>query len=104
MSLHKQKQLKLSMQRILAGKKIFRSIFTRKSNEQIISELEQEITQAESDYEKIQFICDIITVVIGYIEIDKFKDAKMKSFYEVMGYVGGTELDYLKVHHDIWDR
>ena len=29
--------------------------------------------KAEKEIESIQFICDIITVILGYIEIDEFK-------------------------------
>ena len=36
------------------------------------------------EIESYQFICDILTVLVGYVEIDKFKMEKQLQYYSMM--------------------
>lgn len=48
-------------------------IFSTTKKEDKIAKLQVEIDSTTKDIENMQFICDILTVLLGYIEIDRFK-------------------------------
>lgn len=50
-----------------------RTLFNKSNSHNIIKEIEDNIQKLQTDSENIMKICDIITIILGYMEIDKFK-------------------------------
>lgn len=69
----KQKEYKIEMQEALMGKTTFKSIFSRKTKAEFLLNLEQILSEINVELSGVSFICDIIIVLLGYIEIDRFK-------------------------------
>lgn len=87
----KLKELNLDLQKLLAGKTTLAGLFSKGTKEEKVTNLEKQIAavisfsfflkkieiiiiyKTKADLENIQFVCDIITVIVGYIEIDRFK-------------------------------
>lgn len=42
-------------------------------------------------------MCDVITVIIGYVEIDKFKADKEVQYYETLKEMARLEIDLAKL-------
>jgi hypothetical protein len=78
------------MQKILAGKTTIGSLFLKGSKEDKLANFEKQIASVipknkftflhkflkfklKAEINNLQFLCDIITVILGYIEIDRFK-------------------------------
>jgi hypothetical protein len=40
--------------------------------------------QIQKEIDQIQFLLDIMTVIIGYVEIDKFKVEKEVKYYDML--------------------
>ncbi len=70
----KQRDLQLELSRLLAGKTSLVNMFRRQSKEVLTNEVEHRIEEAAKEYENVQFICDIISVILGYFEIPLFKE------------------------------
>lgn len=49
------------------------SMMKSKDKEFSLREVEQETEKAQRSVDELTLICDISTVLLGYIEIDKFK-------------------------------
>lgn len=69
----KQKEYKIEMQEALMGKTTIKSIFSRKTKAEFLLNLEQILSEINVELSGVSFICDIIIVLLGYIEIDRFK-------------------------------
>lgn len=70
--LEEQKGYKADMQKILAGKTTLTTFFN-KDKQTVIKSLEAKITESNSKIDKVIVLCDIITGILGYVEIDSFK-------------------------------
>lgn len=69
----KQRDYQLDLSKHLAGRMSIRTLFTNVSKEQLTKDIEKKIQQCSNDCDNVQFICDIVSVILGYIEIKKFK-------------------------------
>lgn len=59
-----------------------------------MSDIEKSIQNIQKEQESINFICDILTVILGYIEIDNFKKEKHIEYFELMKNMANLENDY----------
>ena len=102
----KQKEEKLDLQKFLAGKTTIKSVFQSGSKEDRIKGAEANIAEVikflnkilrkekiGKELESVQFLCDIVTVILGYVEIDRFKVPKKKLnsyfFFSFLNYFFG---------------
>lgn len=58
---------------MVAGKTSLKNFFGKAKKEDIILKLQQQHDATKKEIEDIQLICDILAVLLGYLEIDKFK-------------------------------
>eukprot|EP00828_Plagiopyla_frontata_P006602 TRINITY_DN12917_c0_g1_i1.p1 TRINITY_DN12917_c0_g1~~TRINITY_DN12917_c0_g1_i1.p1 ORF type:complete len:176 (-),score=41.62 TRINITY_DN12917_c0_g1_i1:144-671(-) len=100
----KLKNTQLELQKLLAGNKSFKMIFSSQSKEQNIQKLEASIINLQSEIQTVQFICDIITVILGYLEIQKFKEQKTSWYFNLMRRMAILEVDYYNNIKDIWNH
>ncbi|CAD8056206.1 unnamed protein product [Paramecium primaurelia] len=100
----KQKELQLELQEILAGKASIMKIFSTTKKEDKIAKLQVEIDSTTKDIENMQFICDILTVLLGYIEIDKFKLEKQNNYYKIAKRLIQYEIQLTQVAEEFWER
>lgn len=98
----RQTELELDLQQILAGKTTMKSLFTRGTKEENIERLEKSIEAAKKDVANLQFICDIITVILGYVEIDRFKKEKAETYYRLLKQMSMLETEYSKSMQNLW--
>jgi len=57
----------------MAGKTTVKTFFSSKTKDESAKTLQDLIDAANKDIESLTLICDIMTVILGYIEIDNFK-------------------------------
>lgn len=69
----KHRELKGDESKIISGKSSIKTIFSKKSKEENAIEIKAQIESIESDVTRVSEIYDIMTVVLGYVEIDRFK-------------------------------
>ncbi|KAM3139233.1 hypothetical protein pb186bvf_008643 [Paramecium bursaria] len=100
----KQKELQIQLQEVLAGKTSLMNIFNKKPKEEIIAKLQAQIEQCNKDIENIQFICDILTVLLGYIEIDRFKVEKQTVYYTMIKKIIQFEIELNQTSLDFWEK
>lgn len=58
-----------------------RTLFNKSNIHNIVKEIEDNIHKLQTDLENIIRICDIITIILGYMEIDKFKNDKITKYF-----------------------
>lgn len=75
------KELELDKQKVMAGKQSIGSMIRSKSKEESLREIELAIEQAQKEEKELTLICEVSTVLLGYIEIDKFKKMRQQAYY-----------------------
>ena len=55
------------------GKFSIKHLFTKASKAEILVNLEQNLSDINVELNSLSFICDIVIVILGYMEIDRFK-------------------------------
>ncbi|CAD8077497.1 unnamed protein product [Paramecium sonneborni] len=100
----KQKELQIQLQEVLAGKASIKNIFSTTKKEDQIAKLQFQIDQVCKDIENMQFICDILTVLLGYIEIDKFKLEKQQNYYRLAQSLIKYEIQLSQASEEFWER
>lgn len=76
----KLRDLKSDENKIIAGKSSLRSVFSKKTKEESASVIKLQIESTEAEITKSGEIQDIMTVILGYVEIDKFKVTFSRGF------------------------
>eukprot|EP00828_Plagiopyla_frontata_P022839 TRINITY_DN2940_c0_g1_i1.p3 TRINITY_DN2940_c0_g1~~TRINITY_DN2940_c0_g1_i1.p3 ORF type:complete len:125 (+),score=30.93 TRINITY_DN2940_c0_g1_i1:127-501(+) len=99
----KQKAVQLELQKLLA-KGASSGLFglSQSKKDEKIQKLEQQIAEMGAEIESLQFICDIITVILGYIEIDKFKNEKANEYYSLLKKMAYLEKSYATMQYELW--
>eukprot|EP00828_Plagiopyla_frontata_P035368 TRINITY_DN4642_c0_g1_i2.p1 TRINITY_DN4642_c0_g1~~TRINITY_DN4642_c0_g1_i2.p1 ORF type:complete len:338 (+),score=85.03 TRINITY_DN4642_c0_g1_i2:373-1386(+) len=92
----KQKALQLELQKVLAKGQVGVQDKTVK--------FEQQIAEVGAEIEQLQFICDIITVILGYIEIDKFKEEKSEGYFKLLKDISVQEIKSAEMQIDFWTK
>ena len=71
----KHKELQREIQEALMGKNSLnlKYFFTTKSKADILRGLEESLGDVNVELQGVSFICDVIIVILGYLEIDRFK-------------------------------
>lgn len=69
----------------------FRALFSSKSIIRFLCNNVNIFVQTQHDLENYILLGDLITVIIGYIEIDKFKNEKQYRYYNVMQVVSNMQ-------------
>ncbi|CAD8163391.1 unnamed protein product [Paramecium octaurelia] len=100
----KQKELQIQLQEVLAGKSSIKNLFSTTKKEDQIAKLQVQIDQVCKDIENMQFICDILTVLLGYIEIDKFKLEKQQNYYRLAKSLIQYEIQLNQATEEFWER
>lgn len=101
-AVHRVKELELEKQKVMAGNLSISSRIKSKSKEECLRDVEQEIEQAQKEEAELTHICDISTVLLGYIEIDKFKKLRQQTYYDNLKHLAKFEHDYAKSQHELW--
>jgi hypothetical protein len=78
-----------------------RTLFKKSSPQTVIKDIEEEIASLQLELEEIIIICDIITVILAYVEIDKFKSDKIRKYFEMLKLMSEQELGYSQVVYSI---
>ncbi|CAD8137699.1 unnamed protein product [Paramecium octaurelia] len=100
----RQKELQLQLQEVLAGKTTIRTLFTTGKKEDNVAKLQQQIVDVGKEIESYQFICDILTVLVGYVEIDKFKGEKQYQYYCMIKNIISYEISLSQIAEQFWGK
>ncbi|KAL4508554.1 hypothetical protein ABPG72_003858 [Tetrahymena utriculariae] len=77
--------------KLQAGKTTFKSLFSKGTKEDKVQKLEKSIYETQHELENYSLLADLITVIIGYIEVDKFKNQKQNRYYNIMQRVSNLQ-------------
>eukprot|EP01016_Furgasonia_blochmanni_P040070 TRINITY_DN5071_c0_g1_i4.p1 TRINITY_DN5071_c0_g1~~TRINITY_DN5071_c0_g1_i4.p1 ORF type:complete len:378 (-),score=137.15 TRINITY_DN5071_c0_g1_i4:353-1486(-) len=102
-TVEKQKEETLELQKLLSGKSSRRSIFSVKTKEESRLELERDISLINKEVENLTMLCDIFTLIMGYVEIDKFRKERLTSLYLNLSQMGDWERSLCKNITALWD-
>jgi len=80
----RQKSETSELQKLIGGKTTFKTLFSGKSKEEDISNLEKQIVRTTKEVENLVMLHDMITLVIAYSEVDKFRAAKIDKYFAVL--------------------
>lgn len=99
----KQKSDTLELQKVLQGKTTMKTLFSRKPKEEEVSALEKSIDAAGKEMEQLTMIHDMITLILAYNEIEKFKNNKLDQYYQVVKLAAQSELGNVRNMIDYWN-
>lgn len=99
----KQKDLTSDLQDITAGNFNWKTVFSSKPKDQIVTDIHAQLANIAKDIENLATLIDMITLVISHIEIDKFKKSKSEKFYKIVGIAAQNELDNLSNMAEYWN-
>ncbi|CAD8144958.1 unnamed protein product [Paramecium octaurelia] len=100
----RQKELELALQEVLAGKTTIRTLFSKGKKDDNIAKLQYQITEVGKEIESYQFICDILTVLVGYVEIDKFKVEKQYQYYSMIKNIISYQSRFSEIEEKLWSK
>ena len=112
----KQKDLQIEMQEALMGKTSLKNLFNKMSKAEVLLLLEQNLSDINVELAGLSFICDIVVVILGYLEIDRFKvnfvffayffykkkREKEENYYRILKIVSEKEFLFHKKIQDLW--
>ncbi|EAS02031.1 PX-SNX8-Mvp1p-like protein (macronuclear) [Tetrahymena thermophila SB210] len=102
-NLHKKhRELKSEESKIISGKTSFKNVFSKKSKEENAQEIKQQIENTEAEISRASEIYDIMTVVLGYVEIDRFKAEKEALYFTTVKKLAKYELEFSKLRTEFW--
>mmetsp|Transcript_46573 Transcript_46573/g.53984 ORF Transcript_46573/g.53984 Transcript_46573/m.53984 type:complete len:192 (+) Transcript_46573:2-577(+) len=99
----KQKSDTAELQKLLAGKTTFKSILSRKSKDEDVTKLELQISQTTKDIESVGMLIDMIAIILGYLEVDKFKKNKVAMYFKMITDLAKAEEEALGDLQKYWD-
>ena len=86
-----QNQAQLTLQKRMAGKKSIFSMFSRKSKETVVTELEAKVKAKTDEIEQVTQLIDIVSLIHGYYEMNKFKYEKARKYYVTISKISEVE-------------
>ena len=86
-----QNQTQLKLTKRLAGKKGFFGMFSKKSNETVVTELEGKIKECTENIEHVTTLIDIVALIQGYYETAKFKFERARKYFETISKLSEQE-------------
>lgn len=98
------KDVQSELQKLLAGKFSFKQIFSKGSKDEQITNLEKEKQNCEKEMEHISILIDLMHLVIGYVEIDRFKIEKQQRYYELLIAISQREQQLNQKCIEIWKK
>jgi len=98
----RQKSDTLELQKVLAGKTTFKGLFSRKSKEEEVQTLEKSIADAGKEIENYTMVHDMMTLILSYSEIIKFKGNKLDNYYYVVKLAAQNELNNVRNMIGYW--
>jgi hypothetical protein len=84
------------------GKKPFSTLTTKGTNEEIKYKLSQEIEELKKEKENALIIIDIISAMIAYIEIERYKLEKKQFYVKALGRIGSSQITSVQNLAEIW--
>ena len=94
----KRKDDQEEMSKLVSGKTTLKSIFTKGNKADQIKLLERTMADDEKEIEYLGQLVDLINVVLGAIEIPKFKRYKQRQYYEILNRTSKMELKHLHLY------
>jgi len=95
-AISKAKDQQSEMSKVQQGKTTLKTLFSKKSKEENAQGMQQKIEETSKDIENLTFIVDIITALIGCVEVDRFKSEKENKYYYMLKSFAQFELEFAK--------
>jgi sorting nexin-1/2 len=68
----------------MSNKSTVKGFFSTKSKSEQIEEMQKVIAEEAQNIKDLNLLSDIMNVILGYIEVDKFKQEKEETYYQVL--------------------
>ncbi len=79
-----------------------RTLFKKSSPQTVIHEIEEEIARLQLDQTDIEQICNFISAILAFVEIDKFKSDKVAKYFAMLGRLSQQEMAYSAETRQFW--
>jgi len=89
-------------QNILSGKKTVRTVFSRRTQYEHVANCDKIIEQTQKDIDSITILYDMMTLIIAYMEIDKFKAEKVQTYLQIAKQLCVNEQDLSMQMNTFW--
>jgi len=96
------RSLTKDIEAIAGGKFHWKTLFA-KNKEGEIQNIEKQIAQLKKDVENLTLLIDMITLIIAYDEVEKFKANKSEKFYQLINGAAQAELENINTVNEYWN-
>ncbi|CAD8054840.1 unnamed protein product [Paramecium sonneborni] len=83
------------------GKTTLKSLFNS-NKEEFIQKTQQQIDNVQIEIEQLTNLCDIITVIIGYYILPKYKQEKEKNYYSLLKQMAQHQVQKAQAERNYW--
>ncbi|CAD8077097.1 unnamed protein product [Paramecium sonneborni] len=83
------------------GKTTLKSLFNS-NKEEIIQKTQQQIDNVQKEIEQLTNLCDIITVIIGYYILPRYKQEKEKNYYSLLKQMAQQQVQKAQAERNYW--
>jgi len=100
----KQSLLNVEIQNIIGGKSSIKSMILGKSKEDEVAALDKQLAECSVEAERLTILHDMITLILAYNEIEKFKNGKKEKYYQIVKVTANKEKENLKNMIEYWNE
>jgi hypothetical protein len=98
----KQKSETEDLHKVLAGKTTMKTFFSKKPKEEEVQELEKNIATTAQEVQNLNTAFDMITMLLAYDQIPKFKATKVDAYYKKIAILAQQELANIATAAEYW--
>ncbi|CAD8132566.1 unnamed protein product [Paramecium pentaurelia] len=83
------------------GKTTLKSFFNS-NKEEFIQKTQQQIDNIQKEIEQLTILCDMITIILGYFIIPKYKQEKEKNYYQLLRQMAQHQVQKAQAERNYW--
>jgi len=96
------KSLLKDIETVAGGKFHWKTIFAKDKEAETLK-FQRQIDELKKDVENLTLLIDMITLIIAYDEIEKFKSSKPEKFYQLINGAAQAELENINTVGEYWN-
>ncbi|CAK60314.1 unnamed protein product (macronuclear) [Paramecium tetraurelia] len=83
------------------GKTTLKSLFNS-NKEEFIQKTQQQIDNIQKEIEQLTILCDMITIILGYIILPRYKQEKEKNYYQLLKQMAQYQVQKAQAERNYW--
>ncbi|CAD8143236.1 unnamed protein product [Paramecium octaurelia] len=83
------------------GKTTFKSLFNS-NKEEIFQKTQQQIDNIQKEIEQLTILCDMITIILGYVILPRYKQEKEKNYYQLLKQMAQHQVQKAQAERNYW--